>query len=320
MLSRVANSIYWMTRYIERAENYARFIDVNLFLIMDMPQNVKAQWQPLVRITGDDVLYESVYGEYTRDNVIEFLTFNKNNPNSILSCLIHARENARTIREIISSEMWQQINELYLTVKDATLKTNEDLASFFSYIKKGSHLFSGIMDTTLTHNESYHFANIGRLIERAEKTDRILDMKYFYLLPRVEDVGATLDYMQWSGLLKSTSAYEVYRKKYGRMDYRDIIEFLIFDREFPRAIHFCLIESHKSLHTISNTQPGTFNNAAEKEMGKIISQLSFNDVNDVIAFGLHEYLDDLQVKLNYLGDEIFNVFFSQSQPKERERV
>ncbi|MCA9406673.1 MAG: alpha-E domain-containing protein [Candidatus Omnitrophica bacterium] len=312
MLSRVAESIYWMSRYIERAENYARFMDVNLSLIVDLPTNIQEQWQPLVNITGDAVVYESMYGEYTRNNVVEFLTFNKNNLNSILSCLIQARENARTIREIISSEMWQQINEMYLGVKDATLTANDNLSEFYRYIKNGSHLFNGIMDTTLIHNEAYHFANLGRLLERADKTDRILDMKYFYLLPRIEDVGTTLDYMQWSALLKSTSAYEVYRKKYGKMDYRDIIEFLIFDREFPRAIHFCLIESDKSLHTISNTQLGTFNNSAEKEMGKIISQLNFNDVNDVIHYGLHEYLEDFQIKLNHLGEEIFNTFFSRS--------
>ncbi|MCA9398160.1 MAG: alpha-E domain-containing protein [Candidatus Omnitrophica bacterium] len=312
MLSRVAESIYWMSRYIERAENYARFMDVNLSLIVDLPTNIQEQWQPLVNITGDAVVYESMYGEYTRNNVVEFLTFNKNNVNSILSCLVQARENARTIREIISSEMWQQINEMYLGVKDATLTANDNLSEFYRYIKNGSHLFNGIMDTTLIHNEAYHFANLGRLLERADKTDRILDMKYFYLLPRVEDVGTTLDYMQWSALLKSTSAYEVYRKKYGKMDYRDIIEFLIFDREFPRAIHFCLIESDKSLHTISNTQLGTFNNSAEKEMGKIISQLNFNDVHDVIHYGLHEYLEDFQIKLNHLGEEIFNTFFSRS--------
>lgn len=310
MLSRVGSSIYWLARYIERAENYARFMDVNLSLIMDLPKNVSEQWQPLVRITGDDALFESQYAEYTRDNVIEFLTFNKNNPNSILSCLIQARESARTVREIISNEMWQQINELYLTLKDTTLDGQENLPDLYRYIKNGSHLFNGIMDSTLIHNEAYHFANLGRLLERADKTDRIIDMKYFYLLPRLEDVGTTLDYIQWSALLKSTSAFEVYRKKFGKLEYRSILEFLIFDREFPRAIFFCLIESDKSLHTISNTQIGTFNNAAEKEMGKIISQFSFNDIDDVIRYGLHEYLDDFQARLNHLGGHIFDTFFS----------
>ena len=312
MLSRVADSIYWMTRYIERAENYARFMDVNLSLIMDLPKTFSEQWQPLVRITGDDSVFASRHDRYSRDAVVEFLTFDKDNPSSILSCLIQARENARTIREIISSEMWWQINELFLSVKEATLGGNENLSGFYRHIKNGAHLFNGIMDSTLSHNEAYHFANLGRLIERADKTDRMLDMKYFYLLPRVEDVGTALDYLQWSALLKSTSAYEVYRKTYGRMDYRDIIRLLLFDRAFPRAVFFCLLESDRSLHTITGTPIGTFDNAAEKEMGRIMSQLSFDDVDDVVRYGLHEYLDDFQVKLNLLGTEIFRTFFSQS--------
>ena len=312
MLSRVADSIYWMSRYIERAENYARFMDVNLSLIMDLPHTVSEQWQPLVRITGDHALFASAYKTYTRDAVVEFLTFDKNNPSSILSCLIQARENARTIREIISMELWRQINELFLSVKEATLRDHEDLPDFYRHVKNGAHLFFGIMDATLIHNEAYHFANLGRLIERADKTDRMLDVKYFYLLPRVEDVGSSLDYLQWSALLRSTSAYQVYRMKYGKLDYRDIIRLLLFDSEFPRAVHFCLLESNRSLHAISGTPVGTFNNVAEKEMGKLLSQLSFNEVDDVIRYGLHEYLDDFQVKLNLLGSEIFHCFFSQS--------
>lgn len=309
MLSRVADSIYWMSRYIERAENYARFVDVNLSLMMDLPQNLSEQWQPLVRITGDDVLFESMYKEYSRETVVDFLTFNKNNPNAILSCLVQARENARTIREIISSEMWRQINELYLSLKDVDSIKQESLSDFFRHIKNGAHLFNGIMDATLLHNEAYHFANLGRLVERTDKTDRIIDMKYFYLLPKVEDVGTMIDYLQWSALLKSTSAYEVYRKKYGKMDFRNILCLLLFDREFPRAVHFCLLEADRSLHAISGDPVGRFNNSAEKEMGKIIARLSFNDVDDVIRYGLHEYLDNFQVRLNCLSEEIFNTFF-----------
>ncbi len=311
MLSRVADSIYWMTRYIERAENYSRFMDVNLSLSIDLPKDISAQWQPLVRITGDDVLFESLYKEYSRETVVEFLTFNKNNPNSILSCLIQARENARTVREIISSEMWRQINELFLSVKDTSMVRHGNLSDFYRDIKNGAHLFNGIMDATLIHNESYHFANFGRLFERADKTARIIDMKYFYMLPRVEDVGTAIDFLQWSALLKSTSAYEMYRKKYGKMDFRNILQLLIFDREFPRAIHFALLEADRSLHAISGAPVGAFGNAAEKEMGKIIARLSFNDVHDVVHYGLHEYLDDFQVRLNCLGEEIFHTFFNQ---------
>ena len=321
MLSRVADSIYWMCRYIERAENYSRFMDVNLSLIMDMRGDIAEQWEPLVRITGDNALFVSLYNDrYARDEVIEFLTFDQNNPNAILSCITQARENARTVREIISSEMWQQINELYLSVREFGNVGEEALSEYYRKIKKGAHLFNGTMDATLTHNEAYHFANTGRLIERADKTDRILDMKYFYLLPRVEDVGSPLDYLQWSALLRSTSAYEMYRKKYGKLEYRNIINLLLFDQDFPRAVRFSLQEADHSLHTISGAPSGTFANAAEKEMGKLISRLSFDDTEDVITFGLHEYLDNLQVAMNSVSREIFNVFFSRSQLLEQKKI
>ncbi len=321
MLSRVADAIYWMSRYIERAENYARFVDVNFFLNMDLPKTFATQWQPLIGITGDELLFESIYGEvYSQDNVVEFLTFNKDNPSSILSCLIRARENARSIREIISSDMWRQINEMYWNVKDTNLTNNQDISEFFTFIKHGSHLFQGIMDSTLIHNEAYHFANCGRYIERADKISRILDMKYYYLLPSLQDVGTPLDYLEWSALLKSASAYEVYRKKYGRLYFKDIIQFLIFDREFPRAIYFCLLDIDKSLHTISDTRLDTFQNQAEKEMGRLISQLTFNDVEDVIRFGVHEYLDDFQTKLNHLGTAITQTFFGQARINPKEHV
>ncbi|MGE0266964.1 MAG: alpha-E domain-containing protein [Candidatus Omnitrophota bacterium] len=316
MLSRVANATYWLTCYIERAENYARFMDVNLSLTMDLPPGIEEQWRPLVIITGDKNLFESLYGrEYTRENVVRFLTFDRNNPNSIISCLASARENARSVREIISSELWRQVNELYLSVQDATELYGPKLDDFYRHIKQGSHLFEGIMEVTMPHNEAWHFAHIGRLIERADKTDRIIDMKYFYLLPKVEDVGTPIDILQWSAVLKSASAYEAYRKVYGKLDCRYIVEFLLFNRLFPRAIHFCLQTADRSLHAISNTQVSTFNNPAEKEMGKIISELCFNDVKDVLEYGLHEYLDDFQAKLNNLGEAISKTFFSTNDLK-----
>lgn len=316
MLSRVANATFWLTRYVERAENYARFVDVNLSLTMDLPPGIEEQWRPLVVITGDDFLFKLTYGErYTKDNVIRFLTFDRGNPNSIISCLASARENARSVREIISSELWRQVNDLYLSVQDKKDLSGQNLDDFYRHIKQGSHLFEGIMEVTMPHNEAWHFANIGRLIERADKTDRILDMKYFYLLPKIEDIGTPLDYLQWSAVLKSASAYEAYRKVYGRLDFKYIVEFLLFNRHFPRAVHYCLQTADRSLHAIGDTPVSTFNNPAEKEMGKIISELNFTDVSDVFAYGLHEYLDDFQAKLNKLGEAIFKTFFSISDPK-----
>src|SRR5213083_1955640 len=172
MLSRVADSIYWMSRYVERAENVARFIDVNLNLMLDAPDGAGRQWQPLVNTTGDHEDFAERCGEATQHNVIQFLTFDRDNPNSIISCLRAARENARSVREIISSEMWLQLNKSYLMVNDAAA-ADQSLAArhdFFGEVKLASHLFSGITEATMTHGEAWHFARLGQRLERADKT------------------------------------------------------------------------------------------------------------------------------------------------------
>lgn len=314
MLSRVANSIYWINRYIERAENYARFIDVNNRLTMDLPPDLEEQWRPLVETTGDQDRFEAKWGEtYTKENVIEFLVFDAENPNSIMSCLSRARENARTVREIISSEMWLQINELYLNVHQGVERgTHErkNLDGILTSIKMGAHTFDGIMDSTYSHGEGWHFGILGRYIERSDKTARILDMKYYYLLPKIQDVNSPLDMLQWSALLRSASAYEMYRKRYGKLDTKNIITFLALDTNFPRSMHYCLIAAERSLHAITGDTVSSFSNAAEKELGRLRADLDYTDIEDIVRLGLHEYLDNFQVKHNRVSDIIFETFFA----------
>jgi uncharacterized alpha-E superfamily protein len=317
MLSRVADSIYWLNHYIERAENYARFIDVNLNLTLDLPPDLTEQWKPLVITTGDYQLFEERYGEPTKENVIQFLTFDIENPNSILSCLYKARENARTVREIISTEMWEQINEFYLKVRDAVSHTGwtmEKLMDFFKEIKMYSYLFAGIMDATISHTEGWHFGRMGRFLERADKTTRILDVKYFILLPDADSVDTPLDLLQWLAVLKSASAFEMYSKSYGRISPYNIAQFLILDREFPRAIRYSLIQAEQSLHSISGTELWTFKNLAEKKLGLLRSDLDYTDIHDIFSSGLHEYLDNIQLKLNEVGDAIYETFFNSRPP------
>ena len=164
MLSRVADSIYWMNRYIERAENVSRFIDVNLHLMLDMPSGADEQWDPLLYSTGDYLSFQERVGRATRDSVVKFLTFDKDNPNSIFSCLREARENARTVREIITAEMWEQINTFYLAARSAAnLGTVPgEPHEFFTGIKMASHLYEGITDATMAHGEGWHFGRLGR--------------------------------------------------------------------------------------------------------------------------------------------------------------
>lgn len=311
MLSRVADSIYWLNRYVERAENIARFVDVNLNLLLDASVVMTQQWAPLVMTTGDLNLFKQRYGEATAENVIHFLTFDQDYPNSILSCLRSARENARSVREIISSEMWEQVNTFYLMVKDAS-QTHPiaQLPSFFAEVKMASHLFAGVTDATMSHNEGWHFGRLGRLIERADKTARILDVKYYILLPAVNYVGTALDELQWIALLKSASGYEMYRKKQRRISPTDVAKFLILDREFPRSIQFCLVQAEQSLHQISGSGPGTWENTAERTLGRLRSELDFMTIEEIIQSGLHEFLDRLQNELNHVGEEVFKNFFS----------
>lgn len=319
MLSRVADSIYWMSRYVERAENVARFVDVNLNLMLDAPSGTDQQWSPVVNTTGDHEDFTERCGQPTQENVIEFLTFDRDNPNSIISCLRSARENARSVREIISSEMWLQLNQFYLTVNDAASRGKgfESPHEFFSQVKLASHLFTGVTDATMTHGEAWHFCRLARKLERADKTSRILDVKYFILLRSAADVGTPFDDVQWAAVLRSASAFEMYRKRHGRISPRSIVDFLVFDPQFPRAIHFCLNAARDSLHAISGTPLGTYRQSAEKLLGQLCSDLAYANVDDVMAAGLHEYLDDLQTKMNQVSSGIYETFFARRVPEAR---
>ena len=181
--------------------------------------------------------------------MIEFLAYDTENPNSICSCLRFARENARSVRETISSEMWAQINSMYLQIQaQRSLPEPERMLDAFREIRMGCHLFQGVTDATMTHNEAWHFMRLGRMLERADKTSRILDVKYFMLLPSAHDVGTPYDDIHWSAVLKSVSGFEMYRKKYGRITPRDVVDFLVMDSEFPRAVRFCITSASESLH------------------------------------------------------------------------
>jgi uncharacterized alpha-E superfamily protein len=315
MLSRVAESIYWMSRYVERAENVARFIDVNLNMMLDS-SSADQQWGPLVNTTGDHADFEKRYGAATQESVIRFLTFDRENPNSMISCLRVARENARSVREIISSEMWLQLNQFYLKVNAAATSGRglESPHDFYTDAKLASHLFTGITDATMTHGEAWHFCRLGRKLERADKTSRILDVKYFILLRSVAEVGTPTDDTQWAAVLRSASAFEMYRKRQGQISPKGIVQFLLLDQEFPRAIRFCLNTARDSLHAISGTPHGSFRNNAEKLLGQLCSDLAYAHVDEIINSGLHEYLDDLQNRMNLVGSGIFDTFFAKRVP------
>lgn len=312
MLSRVAQSLYWMARYIERAENVARFVDVNLQLLLDLPAGGTAQWKPLVSTTGDMVLFQQRYESPTRENVVSFLTFDSANPNSILSCLTAARENARSVREAVSSDMWEHLNEFYHRISAVSSRGGqlESPYQFFDSVKKGSYLFDGITLATLSHGESWYFYLLGRLLERADKTSRLLDFKYFVLLPSVGDVGTPFDDIQWAAVLRSASGFEMYRKRHAEIAPNRIIEFLMLDTDFPRSVNYCVANADQSVHAISGTPRGMFRNSAERKLGQLRGELAYAQADEILTTGLHEYLDRLQRELNLAGDAISATFFA----------
>jgi len=314
MLSRIAEAMYWMNRYVERAENYARFMDVNYNLALESAPDAEQQWKPLVMITGDWDLYSDKYGKVEKNKVIYFMGFDPENPNSIYSTICMARENARAVRPELTKEVWEQINILYYKVKDGLNQQrwlNNGARLFFKEIKEGCQLLYGIYAITITRTDGWHFGKIGQLIERADKTSRVLDVKYHILLSDVKAVGSPIDISQWGALLKSVSAYDMYRKKFGKLTALNISGFLISDTVFPRSMLFCLINAETSLRAMlsKETQKDI---PVLSELRLLRQKMQHTDIETIFSHGLHEYIDTFQLNLNALSDTIYSTFFSNN--------
>lgn len=311
MLSRVADSIYWVARYVERADHLARFIDVTREFVLDVPEG-RDHWLPLVSVTGDDEQFFERYDTADAASVTKFLTTDKQYPGSIVCSLDQARENARSVRETIASEMWEQINDFYHWFKDESGSgmLAREPGDFYRNIMQQCMLFHGITDATMSRGLGWHFANLGRQLERADKIGRLLDVKYFALLPSVEDVNTPLDDLQWSTLLRSVSGFEMYRKRYQEIEVRHVVDFLVLDRMFPRSVQYCLFEAERSLHAITGCPIGAFSCKSEQLLGRLCADLSYTEIDTIIESGLHEFIDDLQARINQVGEAVFERFFA----------
>lgn len=311
MLSRVAHSLYWMSRYIERAENVARLLEVNLQFRSDFQDfndpKLDRHWDSLILSSGDEELFAKLYKVADSRTVTEFLAFDLKNPGSILACVFAARENARMIRDQISSEMWQTINELYLYLRSQSTEAvwaNEP-GEFFSQINRASHLFQGLTASTYSRNEGWEFIEFGKYIERADKTTRILDVKYHILLPSATDVGGAVDTAQWQAVLRSASALEAYRRYY----VREILswkaaEFLIFSDSFPRSIHYCVAQVDDFLRRILGESGARPRTAGARASRRLLADLQSLNIADVLEQGLHEFLLEIQTTLGAISDEV----------------
>ncbi|TVR40583.1 MAG: alpha-E domain-containing protein [Planctomycetota bacterium] len=313
MLSRVADAIYWMGRYVERAENIARCLDVTLSLMLDTPFEAHGdQWQALISTTGDREEFFKSYDTPDPASVVRFTSLDRAHPNSIVSCLANARENARSVREVISREQWESLNRFYRMIDGAQLDPQDiaGLSGFYASVRQQAALFQGLSDSVWSHDEGWHFMRLGTAIERADQTSRILDVKYFLLLPTNSHINSAYDLVQWSALLSSASAAQMYRQRYHVTSPRHVCEFLIFDNAFPRSIRHCIDRANSALHAISGNPIGYGGYESERLLGRLRSHLAYGTVDDVFGRGLHEYIDDVQGALIRVSASIAEDFFS----------
>lgn len=319
MLSRVANSLYWLGRYFERAENTARLLDVNLHILLDFEKlddsSLTEHWLSLLHSTGDAELFFEHHQKADAASVTEFMTLDPTNPNSICACFFAARENARMIRDRISLEMWETVNELYLFLKSpaALSSWQNGTTEFYARIKNTAHLFHGLTDATFPRDEGYDFIQLGRFIERADKTIRLLDLKYHILLPSTSDVGGAVDTAQWRTVLRCASALEAYRRFYvSEILPWKVAEFLLFSETFPRSVRHCLGQIDFYLHRISGTPAGQHRNEAERLCGRLVSELNYTSIDEVFKKGLHEFLAEILPVLDQIGEIIFDTFMAHN--------
>jgi uncharacterized alpha-E superfamily protein len=319
MLSRVANSLYWMSRYIERSENIARIVDVNLQLLLDFrsldEKRLAEHWLPIVQTTGDEKQFFDLHPKATAQAVTEFLVFQTENPNSIVSSICQARENARMVRDQITVELWEELNRLYWFVKtpQARQAWKGSPTDFFQQVKAGSLHIIGLTDATLIHNEGWWFAQAGKFLERADKTSRILDLRYHTLPEKGAPTTVSQeDALEWSAILHSCSAWDAYKTHHGaEVSPRLVAEFLLLNEDFPRSVRFCVSELNYALRKISGVAEGRFCNDAEKLAGRLEAELQFSTMDEIFDHGLHLYLDELQSKLNAIGAALFNAYIFQ---------
>jgi len=307
MLSRVANLVYWMARYLERAENTARIVDVNAQLVIDLQSRQAADdpksWEPLVYVTGDNEKFFELHGKdvaVTERAVVEFMLFDRRNPSSLVSCIAFARENARCIRDQLSSEVWETLNTFYLKLKsdDYTRYAQIGSIEYLNRVKTQIQLFYGVAESMMPRTGLWWFFQLGRHLERADNTSRILDVKYYMLLPDIHAVGSALDMIQWASVLRSCSGFEAFRRsRRGQLNLERVVDYLLRDDEFPRSILYSVNAVGEALAQITSTAPHLEENSAGTLVGELAAELEMIDIPSVIGDGLHEFLDDIQNKI-----------------------
>ena len=309
MLSRTANELYWMARHIERAENTARLLDVTYrtSLLPYEPQEPGLAWAepwavPLISTGGATTFYKTLSGSSPPKTCCSFMILDAGNPSSIYCCLRAARESARSVRGAITSEMYEDLNGAWIEMRKHDYQRLQAIgvSEFLEWVKMRSHLFRGVTFGTMLRDEAYHFIRLGTHIERADNTARILDTKYHILLPSAADVGGAVDYYQWASLLQSLSGFESYRKIYSDViSPRRVAELLVLRDDMPRSLHSCLNFIDDTLEILCDDH----SRELRRQAGELHARLHFGRTDDIIRYGLHEYLMDFLQRVSLLGDE-----------------
>jgi uncharacterized alpha-E superfamily protein len=314
MLARTALNLFWLSRYIERAENTARLLDVTyrMSLLPSIADQQETQWRPLLVIGNSADDFAQRYGAVSGESVIEYMAFDPNNPSSIAACIAAARENARAERSAISTEMWESLNGTYLEVQS---KRHRDLAragvrGFFDWMKDRSHLFRGVTFGTMYRDDAFHFIRLGTFLERADNTARILDIKYHQLLSGNGAEPEPVDYFQWGALLRSVSAFRAYRQAYhDTIDPQKVADLLIFNAGMPRSLLYCFEEVLATLGALSARRP----RECQRLAGEVHALLKFGRIDRVVAAGLRAFLDGFVRRSNEVAAQIQRDFMMSLQ-------
>jgi uncharacterized alpha-E superfamily protein len=308
MLSRTADSLYWLSRYIERAEAIARILEATMRLA-NLPSesaSPSSEWASAIATAGCADAFYAHHAQADERSVCDFQAFSTLNPSSIKSCIEIARTNARAVRTALTSEMWETINGAWIELKRlerADISSNKEFVGFLDFVKQASLSFDGCAYRTMLRNDAYWFTRLGVCIERADTTARILDVKYHVLLPESERVGGSLDYFQWATILREVSALTAYHWVY-RQSVKPLLvaDLLILNRQMPRSIASCyatIVEALDSLALAYGRQ-----GKAQRDAHAILSQLSKSDISEIFTTGLHEFILGMISSNNRLGQTI----------------
>jgi len=305
LLGRNANGLYWMNRYIERAENMARLVDAGLRMALTRTQDASEEWNSVLLSAGSDLSFSQKHHEYTAANVSDFLLRDTSNPSSAMSSIETARNNARMVRTALTRETWESINEAWMSLKRMLARPidERDLPTVLDAIKRETALIRGSFYGTMLRNEIFDFSQLGTYVERADNTARILDVKYYVLLPSISWVGSSLDNYQWESILRSVSAHRSYRWVYDA-DYKptNIADYLILNVRMPRSLTFCYRFLAEHLKFLADDYGER--HACHKTVEKIQAMLKRGSIKDIFDHGLHEFLAEFIRDNTRLGDEI----------------